>query len=406
MSPRVLELLDLAFRWVHVIAGIMWVGNSLLFSWLDRNLRPSTRGGEGMYGEIWLLHSGAFYFVEKTALAGQPLPVPLHWFKWQAYITWLTGAALLLVVYYVGGRSLLLDPSRAALSPGIAVAVAAGSIVVGFVVYDVLWSRVAPRSAAAAGALSLAALVAVVVALTSLLSGRAAFLHVGALLATIMAGNVGHVIVPSQRELVAAVGAGARPDPAIAARAKTRSIHNNYLAFPVIALMLSSHFPGLYGHALSWLILLVVIAAGAAVRHILNVRYTFGGWVPALVGTIAVALLALWLLARPAAPGERMAARGGGGSSAAHEVTFAEVRPIIDRRCTACHSQSPSIADFGPAPAGVSFDTPERILALAARIRARAVDTRTMPPANHTRMTEEERAVLGWWVEQGARGAP
>ena len=145
MSPRLLELLDLLFRWVHVIAGIMWIGNSLLFNWLDRNLRPSTRGGEGMYGEIWLLHSGGFYFVEKTALAGQPLPVPLHWFKWQAYTTWLSGAALLLVVYSVGGRSLLVDPARAALSPGMAVAVAAGSILVGGMTYDFLWKRVAPR---------------------------------------------------------------------------------------------------------------------------------------------------------------------------------------------------------------------------------------------------------------------
>ena len=403
MSPRLLELLDLLFRWVHVIAGIMWIGNSLLFNWLDRNLRPSTRGGEGMYGEIWLLHSGGFYFVEKTALAGQPLPVPLHWFKWQAYTTWLSGAALLLVVYYVGGRSLLVDPARAALSPGMAVAVAAGSILVGGMTYDFLWKRVAPRSAAAAGALSIAALVAIVVALTSLLSGRAAFLHVGALLATIMAANVAHVIMPSQRELVAAVGAGTRPDPAIAARAKTRSIHNNYLTFPVIALMVSGHFPGLYGQSLSWLILLVIIAAGAAVRHVLNVRYTFRRWVPTLAGTIALTLAALWLLARPTASSQAMAARDGGATAAApRAVSFAEVRPIIDRRCAACHSQSPSIADFGPTPAGVSFDTPERMHALAQRIRVRAVDTRTMPPGNRTRITDEERAALGWWVDQGA----
>ena len=403
MGARTLELLDLVVRWVHVIAGIMWIGNSLLFNWLDRNLRPSTRGGEGMYGEIWLLHSGGFYFVEKTALAGQPLPVPLHWFKWQAYTTWLSGAALLLVVYYVGGRSLLVDPARAALSPGMAVAVAAGSILVGGMTYDFLWKRVAPRSAAAAGALSIAALVAIVVALTSLLSGRAAFLHVGALLATIMAANVAHVIMPSQRELVAAVGAGTRPDPAIAARAKTRSIHNNYLTFPVIALMVSGHFPGLYGQSLSWLILLVIIAAGAAVRHVLNVRYTFRRWVPTLAGTIALTLAALWLLARPTASSQAMAARDGGATAAApRAVSFAEVRPIIDRRCAACHSQSPSITDFGPTPAGVSFDTPERMHALAQRIRVRAVDTRTMPPGNRTRITDEERAALGWWVDQGA----
>jgi uncharacterized membrane protein len=399
MSPRLLELFDLVFRWTHVIAGIMWIGNSLLFNWLDRNLRPSSRGGEGMYGEIWLLHSGGFYFVEKTALAGQPLPVPLHWFKWQAYTTWLTGAALLLVVYYVGGRALLVDPARTALSPGVAVAVAVGSIVVGGATYDLLWKRVAPRSATAAGVLSIVALVAIVVALTTLLSGRAAFLHVGALLATIMAGNVAHVIMPSQRELVAAVGAGKKPDPAIAARAKTRSIHNNYLTFPVIALMLSSHFPGLYGQRGSWLTLLVLIAAGAAVRHVLNVRYTFRRWVPTLAGTIAATLVALWLLARPTASSQPVSAAT---AARTHPVSFAEVRPIIDRRCAACHSQSPSITDFGPTPAGVSFDLPETMHALAPRIRVRAVDTRTRPPANRTRITDEERAVLGMWVDQGA----
>ena len=141
------QLLDLAFRWVHVIAGIMWIGNSLLFNWLDRNLRPASRGAPELYGDIWLLHSGAFYFVEKTSLAGQPMPTPLHWFKWQAYTTWLSGTALLIVVYYLGGRSLLVDPSRAALSPAAALAVAAGSIVIGWLVYDLLWRFVAPRSA-------------------------------------------------------------------------------------------------------------------------------------------------------------------------------------------------------------------------------------------------------------------
>ena len=397
---RALELLDLAARWVHVIAGIMWIGNSLLFNWLDRNLRPPSRGGEGMYGEIWLLHSGAFYFVEKTALVGQSLPRPLHWFKWQAYTTWLSGAALLVAVYYAGGRALLVDPAVADLSRGAATAVAVGAVVGGWVVYDLLWRVVAPRSAAAAAALSVAALVALVVALTSLLSGRAAFLHVGAALGTIMAANVGHVIMPSQRALVAGVEGG-RPDPALAARAKTRSIHNNYLTFPVIVLMVSSHFPGLYGHPRSWLALLVLIATGATVRHLLNVRYTFTRWVPALGATVAASRAALWLAGRPASPAPTSAASAG-PPVAAHEATFAAVRPIIDRRCAACHSQNPAIVDFGPAPGGAAFDTPAQMRALAPRIRVRAVDTRTMPPANRTHITERERAILGAWVARGA----
>ena len=397
---HLLELLDLTFRWVHVIAGIMWIGNSLLFNWLDRNLRPSSRDAPEVYGDIWLLHSGAFYFVEKTSLAGQPMPRPLHWFKWQAYTTWLSGAALLIVVYYVGGRALLTDPARADLTPAAATGVAIGGIVVGWLVYDALWRFVAPRSVTAAGAASVVALVIIVYVLTSLLSGRAAFLHVGALLATIMAGNVARTIMPSQHVLVDAVTAGRPPDPSVALAAKTRSIHNNYLTFPVIVLMLSSHFPGVYGHRSSWLLLLVLIATGATVRHIMNIRFTFKQWVPALGLTLAVGFAVLFVVGRTSGGGGAVPAVAAADVPA--QVTFADARSIVDRRCAACHSAAPSITEFGAAPGGVSFDDPARIQALAARIRARAVETRTMPLGNRTNMTDRERALLARWIDQGA----
>jgi uncharacterized membrane protein len=398
---HLLELLDLTFRWVHVIAGIMWIGNSLLFNWLDRNLRPSARGAPEVYGDIWLLHSGAFYFVEKTSLAGQPMPRPLHWFKWQAYTTWLSGVALLVVVYYLGGRALLTDPARADLTPAAATAVAIGAIVVGWLIYDVLWRYVAPRSPVAAGVASIVALVLIVYALTSLLSGRAAFLHVGALLATVMAGNVALTIMPSQRVLVDAVSAGRPPDPAVAIAAKTRSIHNNYLTFPVIVLMVTNHFPGVYSHSLSWLLLLVLIAIGAAVRHILNIRFTFRQWVPALGLTLAAGFALLFVVGRAGA-GADGAVSSVAAADIPPQVTFADARSIIDRRCAACHSATPSITDFGAAPAGVSFDDPARIQALAARIRARAVETRTMPLGNRTHMTDRERALLARWIDGSA----
>lgn len=402
MESLIRELLDLFVRWVHVIAGIMWIGNSLLFNWLDRNLEPASRGGTEKYGEIWLLHSGAFYFVEKTSLAGQPMPRPVHWFKWQAYTTWLTGTALLIVVYYLGGRSLLTEPSRAAITPETAIAIAAGSIVVGWIVYDLLWRFIGRHSTTAAGILSLAALAGIAVALTSMLSGRAAFIHVGALMATIMAGNVAMTIMPSQRVLESAVAAGQPPDPAVAANAKTRSIHNNYLTFPVIVLMLSTHFPSVYGHRLSWLALLILIAVGATVRHLLNIRYTFRAWVPASSLTIGLGLVALYLVMRI---GSMQSVAGATlATDVPTEVSFADVRSIIDRRCTACHSANPSIAEFGPAPGGVAYDDPARIQALAARIRARAVETRTMPVGNRTNMTERERAMLARWLDAGAPG--
>ena len=399
---HLLEILDLSIRWVHVIAGIMWIGNSLLFNWLDRNLRPPARGAPEVYGDIWLLHSGAFYFVEKTSLSGQPMPRPLHWFKWQAYTTWLSGAALLVVVYYLGGRALLTDPAKAALTPNSALAVGIGAIVLGWLVYDLVWRYVAPRSATVAGAVSVTALVALVYALTSLLGGRAAFLHVGALLGTIMAANVAFTIMPSQRVLVAAVIAGRPPDPAFASKAKTRSIHNNYLTFPVIALMVSNHFPGIYGHPLSWLLALVLIATGATVRHILNIRFAYGNWIPALSLTLAAGFAVLLLVGR-AGVGAGPAVATVAAANLPAQVTFSDVRSIVDRRCAACHSASPSITDFGAAPGGVSFDDPARIETLAPRIRVRAIETRTMPLGNRTRMTDRERAILARWLDRRAQ---
>ena len=399
MTPTLYELLDLAARWVHVIAGTMWVGNSMLFNWLDRTLERPSRPGEGLQGESWLLHSGGFYFVEKTQLVGQPLPRTLHWFKWQAYTTWISGAVLLVAVYYVGGRAALADPAVATLGHGAAVMVGAGAIVVGVGVYELVQRVVAPRAPAVANTILLAAFVAVVYSLTHLLSGRAAFLHVGAMLASIMAGNVAMTIVPSQRDLVKSVAGEGRADPGISARAKRVSIHNNYITFPVIALMVSAHFPSVYSHRWSWTVLLVIVAAGAVVRHLMNVRFTTPWWRPALAGTVvgtAAALYALLVL------GVSVTGPLVGGTDVPAVVTFADVRHVIDRRCASCHSAQPSDSSFGVAPSGVAFDLPAQIQSHAQRIRERAVVTRTMPPANKTHITERERAILGRWIEQGA----
>jgi len=389
------ELLDLLFRWMHVIAGIMWIGNSLLWNWLDRNLEPDAQETPGIAGEIWLLHSGAFYHMRKD-LRGWDRNRPLHWFKWQAYTTWLTGAALLVVVYYASGGALLVDPAVADLTPGQATAIGVGTIAAAWLVYHHGLARLLARAGGMAAVLGLLLVLGVGYGLTHLVSGRAAFLHVGALLGTLMAGNVFRVIMPSQRILVAAVEQGRQPDPAPARRAKERSIHNNYMTFPVIALMLSAHFPGLYGNRLSWLVLGVLVLAGASVRHILNVRFTFRAWKPALAGTVAAFLLALQALtARPAASGVQPAAAG--------TITFAQANAVIQKRCAVCHSADAADRTFGAAPVGVAFDTPEQIHARIDRIRARAVETETMPPANKTFMTVEERAILAQWIAQGGR---
>jgi uncharacterized membrane protein len=405
MSGRVLELLDFVARWTHVIAGIMWIGNSLLFNWLDRNLvsADNASGAEGSpVGTIWLLHSGGFYYVEKTTLRGRKLPAPLHWFKWQAYTTWITGAALLFVVYYLSDRAVLTDPSVANVSHAAGVAVGVGAIVSGWALYEFVQRVVGPRNAAVAAAIWLIGFVAISVGLTRLLSGRAAFLHVGALLATIMAGNVFFTIVPSQRELVASVGSPSGADSAVSARAKRVSIYNNYFTFPVIALMVSNHFPAIYGHRWNWLLLFVITASGAAVRHVLNIRFSFQQWKPVLVGTIAASVIVLFALLSIPAGSNNAATANGDTATAGRMVTFDEARHVIDRRCAACHSAQPSDLTFGAAPAGVMFDTPEQIVARAPRIRERAVVTRTMPPGNKTHITDDERAIIGRWVELGA----
>jgi uncharacterized membrane protein len=381
-------LLDFVFRWIHVVAGIMWIGNSLLFNWLDRNLRPGGSAREGSRGEIWLFHSGGFYEVEKTLVPGEVMPRPLHWFKWQAYTTWLSGATLLLLVYYLAGGALLVDPATA-ITPAAARIIAIGAIVGGWLGYELLWRSPAARSTAAAALISFALLLALGYGLTHSLAGRAAFLHVGALLGTIMAANVALHIMPAQRTMVGAVAKGATPDVTLSARAKLRSIHNNYMTFPVIILMMSVHFPAFYGARYSWLVLGVIVLGGAAVRHILNVRFGWPQWIPAFGATAAVTITALYLLVRRPTFGPAAVA-----TVAGQTVSFDDAESVIHKRCTVCHSASPAIRTFGASPGGVAFDSPEQIRALTDRIRARAIDTRSMPPANQTFMTEREREIL------------
>jgi uncharacterized membrane protein len=396
VSGNTIELADLVARWVHVIAGIMWVGNSLLFNWLDRSLVSArTPGQTGKpIGTIWLLHSGGFYYVEKTLLEGEEMPAPLHWFKWQAYTTWLSGVALLFIVYYAGGRASMVDNPAGHLTQLTASLVGIFAILGGWAVYETMQRFVAPRAPTFAAVVWIAAFIAVAIALTQVLTGRAAFLHVGAMMATIMAGNVFWTIVPSQRALVASASGTGGADPAISARAKRVSHHNNYFTFPVIVLMVSNHVPAVDGHRYNWLLLLVLVAIGAGVRHVLNVRWVMPQWKPILAIFIASSVLLLWAIMKFGALPVTASAAG------TAPVTFDDARHVIDRRCAVCHSERPTDDAFTAAPAGVMFDTPEQIIAHAARIRERAVVQRTMPLGNKTNITDAERAILDRWTAQ------
>jgi uncharacterized membrane protein len=260
----------------------------------------------------------------------------------------------------------------------------------------------------AAGLLSLAALLGISYGLTQLFSGRAAYLHVGVLLGTVMTGNVWTVIVPSQRKLVAATASGQEQDYALNQKAKQRSIHNNYMTFPLLFVMLSNHFPATYGHSLNWLVLFVLMFAGAGIRHFMNIRYGMvgrAGWLGPIVGIGLTATVLLFVLtARPAASAQVTTPPPGAPPAQGRSpVTFAEANAIIRARCVSCHAAQPTEPMFPAAPAGVMFDTPQQVQAFAARIKERAVVNRTMPFVNKTGMSEEERELLGRWVDEGAR---
>jgi len=393
------EWLNLGLRWVHVIAGIGWIGTSLYFMWLDASLRKPDPPREGVQGETWLLHSGGFYRVERRIVPPGQLPSPIHWFKWEAAMTWLTGFPLLVLIYYVTGGVYLVDPAVSSITPRAAVAVGLGLLIVSWLVYDLLWtSRLSHGSGRTATVVSWALLFAVAYALTRVLSGRAAYLHVGAMLGTIMVANVWMRIVPAQREIIAAAEAGRTPDPRLSTRAKQRSAHNSYVTFPVIFTMLSPHYPATYAHPLNWLILWLLIVIGAGVRRVMIARERGApaDWwlVPVTACLAAVIFLTspAWLDGTP-----RSAGPVPGGP-----VAFPAVKAVIDRRCLSCHSETPTDDIFRIAPNAVTFDTPESIRARADTIRERTVVLKNMPLANKTGMTDAERVLLARWIDAGA----
>jgi uncharacterized membrane protein len=386
---------NLLLRWAHFIAGIAWIGSSFYFIWLDRVLTRPEHAKPGVEGDLWLVHSGGFYQVEKRRPGPGEVPAVLHWFKWEAMLTWITGISLLVLLYYLSG-AYLLDPSVSGIGRGAAIALGVGLLVVGWLIYDALWrSPLARRPApVVATAISLALLTAVTVLLCRLLSGRAAFMHIGSLLGTIMVANVWMRILPAQHQMLAATRAGRPADFTLGERAKQRSVHNSYMTFPLLFIMLSNHFPATYASPVNWLVLLLLFVAGASVRHAMIGRGASSRW--ALVPA-SVALAGAMFFSTP-----KGAAAGTPAAATASVPPFHAVRAVIAHRCQPCHSQYQSDRSLGPAPGGVTFDTPESIARLAERIRVRAVETKTMPLANKTGMTEEERALLSRWIAAGA----
>ena len=392
MEAYIVDWLNLLVRWLHLIAGIAWIGASFYFVWLDNSLEPSPAGGNArVFGELWSVHGGGFYHNEKFLLGPEKLPATLHWFKWEAYTTWLSGMALLAMVYWWGARTYLIDPHVADVSPGMAIALSAGSLVAGWLVYDALCRLV--RSELALGAIVYLMLVAAAFAFQAVFSARAAYVQVGAIIGTIMVGNVFFVIIPGQRRMVDAIRGGGTPDPEPGRRGKQRSVHNNYFTLPVLFIMVSNHSPFTYGHRHGWFVLAVIMAAGVLIRHFFNLRHRgrLAPWLLVAAGAL-LAALAVAIAPRAVPTGANDA-----------PVRFADAEKVIAMRCVSCHADKPTHPGFAQPPAGVVLDTPERIKASAARIDQQAVQTRAMPIGNLTQMTEAERALLGRWIAAGAK---
>ena len=396
MDPYVLEWLNLLGRWVHLITGIAWIGASFYFVWLDAHLHaPRDREeGErlGLAGEVWSVLGGGFYRAQKFKVAPAELPEPLHWFKWEAYSTWLSGMFMLVLIYWVGARVYLVDPAVADLSPGTAVAIAAAFLVGGWLVYDALCrSPLSANEPVLAGVL-LVGCTAAAWGLCQLFSGRGAYIHFGAMLGTIMAANVFFVIIPGQKALVAAKREGRAPDPIHGLRGKQRSVHNTYFTLPVIFTMISNHYASLTNHPQAWIALIGVAVAGATIRLYFVQRHR-GEAKPILAAVGVASLAGVFALAMP-----RPVATQAGAAS----VGLAQVRPVIEQRCAGCHAERPTYPGFASPPKNVVLDSPDAIVRHAQAIHQQTVVTKAMPIGNLTQITDAERATVDAWFRAGA----
>ncbi len=394
LETILIEWTSLVIRWLHVIAGIGWIGSSFYFIHLDLSLNRRKGLPSGVKGEAWQVHGGGFYHMVKYLVAPARLPDELTWFKWEAYATWLSGFALLVIVYYLGADLFLIDKSVLDLSTPAAIAISFGSLLFAWLAYEGLCRSPLGRNDAALALIGYGFLVAFTYAFTHVFSGRGAFVQIGALIGSIMVANVFVVIIPNQKKTVDALLAKKKPDPAFGEAGKQRSVHNNYLTLPVVFLMISNHYPLLYATQYNWLIVAIVLAIGPVIRHFFNARHAGKGdpwwtWAVAAAGMMAVA----WL----SAAGPRMAASG-----ALPKPDAAAAFEVVATRCAMCHAQEPVWSGIATAPNNVRLDAPDFIRRHARLIDVNAVRSSAMPPGNITDMTADERRILAAWLAAGA----
>ena len=395
MEGFVTDWLSLVARWFHVIVAIAWIGESFYFVALDNGLRPAKDPAQmpkGVFGEFWHVHGGGFYHMQKYTVAPPNMPEKLHWSFWPSYTTWLTGFTLFCIVYLSSPNTYLIDKNVLDMGPVVAISAAIGFLVIGWIVYDSLCRLLAQRDTLLGIAVGLYVLLATYVA-CHVFAGRAAYLIIGAMLATMMTSNVLMIIIPGQRKMVAAMLRGEAPNPIYGKRGKQRSVHNTYVTLPVVFAMLSNHYAMTYTHPYNWAILALIMLAGALIRQFFVMRHRDQTlWYLPLIGIALILGAFAWTFPQPA-PATPVTA-------GAAKIRLADIEPIIDQRCVQCHAAHPTL--MGSAPAGVLLDTPDGIALNAQRIYQQAVQLKAMPLGNVTHITDDERAKLGQWFTEGA----
>ncbi len=397
------EWLNFGVRWLHVVTAIAWIGSSFYFVALDLGLKQRPGMPQGASGEEWQVHGGGFYHVQKYLVAPAEMPEHLTWFKWESYATWLSGFAMLVLVYYGSAELFLIDRNVLDVSVPLAIGISLASIGIGWVIYDLLCKSPLGKSETALMLVLYGVLVIMSWGYTQLFTGRAAFLHLGAFTATIMTANVFLVIIPNQKIVVADLIAGRKPDPKYGRIAKTRSLHNNYLTLPVIFLMLSNHYPLAFATEFNWVIASLIFIIGVLIRHYFNTVHKHGGtpnWTWLVAGILFIVIMWLSTAPKTLTGEDKLAASAEPFVASAH---FPAVRDAVLGRCAMCHASEPSYEGIHEAPKDVVLETDPEIANHARQIYLQAGRSHAMPPGNVTQISPQERALIVAWFEEARR---
>lgn len=388
---HLIEWLNIVVRLMHITFGIAWIGASFYFVFLENTLNRTNDVRDELAGNLWAVHGGGFYYLEKYKVAPKTIPKELHWFKYEAYFTWLSGFSLLFIVYYFNAKAFLIDNNVMVLSPVAAVSIGVGSFIVAWIIYHLLCKTALIKKGLLFTVIGFLIAVAFAYFYCQVFSARAAYIHFGGMLGTLMVGNVFYIIIPAQKAMVKAAKEGRPLDPSLGKSAGLGSLHNNYFTLPVLFVMISNHFPSTFGYSNPWLLLAIITLGTAGVKHYLNLKEKgqLNVWV--LPISVIILLGAAFISAPQKNP-----------NACKENISFVQVNAIFQQRCVTCHSAKPTDDVFTAPPNGVVYDTPQDIAKLKDKIMQRVVVTKTMPQANKTGMTEEERNTIRCWIEQGA----